>query len=127
MQPSPATQSLQNVAQSLDQAAQQLGLMSGDPQGQQANSPAQANAGGAASPDGDSSDSGAREMFRLTDLEVQLQGISSRNWGELPGRLQTDILDSSQRRTGGDYGKIISRYFEEISRTRTQQNATVAP
>ncbi|MCA9055284.1 MAG: hypothetical protein KDA75_15695, partial [Planctomycetaceae bacterium] len=116
-QPS-ATNSLQQVAQSLNQAAEQLGLTPGQAQGQRTNSQQQ-GATGSPTTDGESSDGGAQETLRLTNLEEQLQNISSRNWGELPGKLQTDILQSSQQRTGGDYGKVIQRYFEEVSRSRS--------
>lgn len=117
MQPPGATQNLQQVAQSLNQAAEQLGLTPGQAQGQRANSQ-QAQAAGSPTMDGESSDTGAQETVRLTDLDVQLRNISARNWGELPGKLQTQILQSSQQRTGGDYGQVIQRYFEEVSRSR---------
>jgi hypothetical protein len=124
--PSPATSSLQQVAQSLNQAAQQLGLTPGQAQGQQSPS-SPSNAQGNPSQEGDSSDFGARETVRLTDLEVQLRNISARNWGELPGKLQTEILESSRRRGGGDYGKVIQRYFEEVSRTRVAEPPAAQP
>ncbi|MFV0443223.1 MAG: hypothetical protein ACK5Q5_06605 [Planctomycetaceae bacterium] len=112
-----ATGNLQQVAQSLNQAAEQLGLTPGQAQGQRAQNQ-QASSQGAATMDGDSSDSGAQETLRLTDLDMQLRNISARNWGELPGKLQTEILQSFQHRTQGDYGRIIQRYFEEVSRNR---------
>ena len=119
-----ATQSLQQVAQSLNQAAEQLGLTPGQAQGPQSKSQ-QASAAGTPSMDGESSDGGAQESVRLTELDVQLKNISARNWGELPGKLQTQILQSSQQRTGGDYGQVIQRYFEEVSRSRGAKPAAV--
>ncbi len=125
--PSPATSSLQQVAQSLNQAAQQLGLTPGQAQQGASSQSAAANAQGNPAPEGESSDFGARETVRLTDLEVQLRNISARNWGELPGQLQTEILESARRRGGGDYGKVIQRYFEEVSRARVAAPAATQP
>jgi hypothetical protein len=115
----PSTQNLQNVAQSLNNAAEQLGLTPGQMQSQRSQAQQQSNPNGNPSPDGESSDFGAKEELRLTELDVHLKNISDRNWGELPGKLQTEILQSSQTRTGGDYGRVIQRYFEEVSRSRT--------
>jgi DNA segregation ATPase FtsK/SpoIIIE-like protein len=117
-QPGEQSPNGQPMGQSLNQAAEQLGFMPGAQQGQQSNQQASGQSQGEPSPDGESKDTGANQLPRLTQLELQLQGISSRNWGQLQERLQTNVLESNQRRTGGDYGQVIQRYFEEVSRNR---------
>ena len=39
------------------------------------------------------------------------------NWGKLPGKLQTEILQSAGRKKNGDYAKLIKLYFEELAKS----------
>ena len=45
---------------------------------------------------------------------------AGRAWGELPGELQTRVLQDMRARYGEDYARIIQRYFEQIADTRKQ-------
>ncbi|WP_437202697.1 DUF4175 family protein [Planctomicrobium sp. SH664] len=51
----------------------------------------------------------------LSQLEANLGQVSNRNWGRLPGKLGTELLESAQRRPTGEYAQPIRRYFERIS------------
>ena len=65
-----------------------------------------------------SSDFGNEALAKLIELEASLGRMSERNWGELPGELQSELMESSSRRADGDYARLIRRYFQEISRAR---------
>lgn len=117
-----AAESLQQVASMLQAAAQQMngraaasgqpasGSPSGVPQGL-------GNAGTgnfAAGPVGD-----------LPDVVLNPQ--SQKDWGRLPGRLKTEILQATQRKPDGDYSKLIKLYFEELARGSRSAPAPDAP
>jgi len=117
-----AAESLQQVASMLQSAAQQVngrpasggqpasGSPSGVPRGL-------GNAGTgnfAAGPVGDVPD-------------VALNPQSQKDWGRLPGRLKTEILQATQRKPDGDYSKLIKLYFEEIARGSQSAPAPDAP
>jgi hypothetical protein len=59
---------------------------------------------------------GTRQGLSLTDLELHLKELSTRNWGELEGTLQTELQNTSRKRPEGDYARLIKLYFEDISR-----------
>jgi hypothetical protein len=42
-----------------------------------------------------------------------------RNWGELPGELQSELQQRSQSRPDADYAPLIRMYFDEISRRQS--------
>ena len=42
-------------------------------------------------------------------------GRSGRTWGELPGHLRTEILQSAHGRYRDDYARLIQLYFREIA------------
>jgi hypothetical protein len=109
---------LKQGAHSLRQAASQLKLRPGksNDQGQD-----QAGQQGESQPTSgqqkQGSASGANEQVRIVDVDAQLEKLSARKWGELPGKLQTEILQSTRRRPDGDYAPLIRRYFDSISRS----------
>ncbi len=43
-----------------------------------------------------------------------------RDWGKLPGNLQTEILQGAKRSPNGDYSRLIRLYFREIARATDQ-------
>ncbi len=59
---------------------------------------------------------GSSVPMELKRLEAQLQRLSGRAWGRLPGSLKTEILQAARRDPNGDYAKLIRFYFEEIAR-----------
>jgi len=64
---------------------------------------------------------GARTEVDLRELESELARLSSRNWGELPGTLKTQILQSAGKTPSGDYARLIRFYFEEIAKPPSNQ------
>lgn len=63
--------------------------------------------------------SGTTETVRLTQLAEQLNARAMRNWGELPGELQSELQQRSQGRPDSDYAPLIRMYFNEISRRQS--------
>ncbi|MDB5338921.1 MAG: hypothetical protein JWN70_4540 [Planctomycetaceae bacterium] len=61
------------------------------------------------------------DTANLARLKKRLAG---RKWGELPGTLQTEILQAAQKKPNSEYGELIRQYFKEIAKT---QPATTAP
>ncbi|MFP6769140.1 MAG: hypothetical protein VB859_13290, partial [Planctomycetaceae bacterium] len=59
---------------------------------------------------------GSSVPMELKRLEAQLQRLSGRAWGRLPGSLKTEILQAARRDPNGDYARLIRFYFEEIAR-----------
>ena len=51
----------------------------------------------------------------LAELEETIRRRTGRSWGELPGHLRTEILQSSQGRYREDYVRLIQLYFREIA------------
>ena len=116
-QPPGASDRLRQVAQSLQQAARQLNLQAGmQPSQQPGESPSEESGAPSTAPSGQPTEFGTQETLRLADLEAHLEQMTSRNWGELPGTLKTEILQSSRKRPRGDYARLIRLYFESISR-----------
>jgi hypothetical protein len=116
-----ASESLRQGAQALREAAIQLKFRpsQGDPQ--MAGQPSQPG-----KPDGKNSQKGqnrgANESPHIVDLDTHLKALSTRNWGELPGTLRTEILQSSRKRPDGDYARLIKLYFDEISRSQPSES-----
>jgi colicin import membrane protein len=110
-QPGPASQSMAKAAQALQQAASQAAArMTRDGQ-----KPGPASAGGKlpnpmGSPGGGPPD--PRAFAR------ELEKHTGKTWGQLPGELQTRILQDVRGRYGEDYATIIQRYFEAIADTQ---------
>jgi hypothetical protein len=100
-----AQRSMQQAAQSLQQAAKQLARKPGTPkQGGQPN-PIGAAPGGR--PD---------EEPAVLDPKK----YAGKRWGELPGQLQTKIIQDLKAKYGDDYSRIIKLYFEEIADTKVK-------
>lgn len=92
----------------LNQAAQQLA-----PGGQPSGQPGQS--GGPSS--GMGTGGGSNNPPALTNLDEDLKRQAMQNWGKLPGKLQTEILQSAGRKKNGDYAKLIKIYFEELAKS----------
>lgn len=101
-QPQSAQRSMQQAAKSLQQAAQQLAQKPGAPK-----QDGQPNAIGAA-PGGTPEAEGAA---------LDPKKYAGKRWGELPGALQTKIIQDLKAKYGDDYSRIIKLYFEEIAST----------
>lgn len=86
------------------------------PSQQPGESPSEESGAPSTAPSGQPTEFGTQETLRLADLEAHLEQMTSRNWGELPGTLKTEILQSSRKRPRGDYARLIRLYFESISR-----------
>ncbi|MDX2035522.1 MAG: hypothetical protein SFX72_02635 [Isosphaeraceae bacterium] len=52
----------------------------------------------------------------LSALQASLEKQTGRKWGELSGKLRSEILQRAQGRYRDDYGRLIQLYFEEIAR-----------
>ena len=115
-----ASQNLKQTAANLRQAMEQFGLPQGQPgkpgnKNGKPNSPQNAKS----TQEGENtSDFGNTDEARIVEMENHLKGLSTRNWGELPGTLKTEILQAARKKPDGDYAKLIRRYFDEISRTQ---------
>jgi len=105
---------LRNAAQALAQAARQLqpggtsSSSSGSPESSSESSQGDSGAGAR----------GGTTPADMQALEAELQKQSGRRWGELPGQLQTEILQAASRQPNGDYARLIKMYFKEIARTQ---------
>jgi hypothetical protein len=118
-QPQSAAEALQQAAAALQNAAGQLqpsGMRSQQPGAPGSAGQAPPSAGAGMSQDSSRSGGGTRQPVSLVDLETQLKELSTRNWGELPGTLRTELQNTSRKRPDGDYARLIKLYFEEISR-----------
>ncbi len=51
----------------------------------------------------------------LAELKEAIRRGTGRNWGELPGHLRTEILQSARGRYRDDYARLIQLYFREIA------------
>ncbi|REJ85690.1 MAG: hypothetical protein DWQ34_28530 [Planctomycetota bacterium] len=121
-----ASQSLQDAATALQQAVSRLQPASQSSQAQQASasreSQSEMPAGSPSTPqESEHAGTGTQEGISLADLELHLQELSTRDWGELPGTLQTELQSSSRRRPQGDYARLIRLYFDEISRRQSPE------
>lgn len=113
-----ATQALQAAAQQLAQAASQSLPGRAPPQRQAAfGEPSQA---GSLSEAGAGAGWGGQVPPEFAELEAQLRQMSVRQWGRLPGQLDTEILQSARRKPSDDYARLIKLYFEEVARESTK-------
>ncbi len=107
---------LREAAQGLRLAAEQMGIARN-----QENEDRQSEHTGRESQHSTSNDA-ANQAFtaeaHLQALERSLGQGSHREWGKLPGTLQTEMIESAQRTRDPAYRGLIRRYFEEISKTR---------
>jgi hypothetical protein len=58
---------------------------------------------------------GRKTDVDLADVKETIRRKTGRTWGELPGHLRTEILQSSQGRYREDYVRLIQLYFREIA------------
>lgn len=120
--PSKASDSLKQTASNLRQAMAQFGMPSGQKPGKPNGKPSTQEAKG--SQEGENmSDFGNSDEARIVELENHLKGLSTRNWGELPGSLKTEILQAARKKPDGDYAKLVRKYFDEISKTQRPEEA----
>lgn len=110
---------LRQAAQSMRQASGQGGKSESKQQGEPSK---QAPQQSGTSPGGESSDFGTtQQLAELMQLQVDLSNMSKRDWGQLPGELQTELLESSQKKPTGEYQRLIRRYFNDISKVRSPE------
>ncbi len=111
---------LRQAAQSMRQASGQQG---GKSQSKQQGEPSQqAPQQSGTSPGGESSDFGTtQQLAELMQMQVDLSNMSKRDWGQLPSELQTELLESSQKKPTGEYQRLIRRYFNDISKARSPE------
>ncbi|MCA9017796.1 MAG: hypothetical protein KDA77_20905, partial [Planctomycetaceae bacterium] len=116
-----AAEALKRAAESLSQAATELkskAQQGSDPgKGQQSQTASKNMAPGKGQ--GESEGGGAKTSVDFTQLQTKLKAMSSRNWGELPGHLDTEILQGSRSRTDPEYARLIKHYFEAIAKSKS--------
>jgi hypothetical protein len=99
----------------MDRAAQNLSEAAGQLQSQNADAKQAAAAGAPGESEQGAGGGGTRVTLDLSDLETELERLSGRQWGRLPGHLRTAILESATLPFDPDYADLISRYFETIA------------
>jgi hypothetical protein len=112
------SEALDNTAQALQNALAQLqnkqsqnsnSQMSGEADGQESESE---NTGESQAGDG----SGRKNPFvDLRTIDAQFKGLTNRNWGKLPGQLETEILQSTRKKPHVEYSRQVKRYFENLA------------
>ena len=116
-----AAEALKRAAESLSQAATELkskAQQGSDPgKGQQSQTASKNMAPGKGQ--GESEGGGAKTSVDFTQLKTKLKAMSNRNWGELPGHLDTEILQGSRSRTDPEYARLIKHYFEAIAKSKS--------
>jgi hypothetical protein len=55
------------------------------------------------------------------------QKYAGKRWGELPGELQTRIIQDMKAKYGEDYARIIKLYFEQIASTSRRADRQPPP
>jgi hypothetical protein len=58
---------------------------------------------------------GGKAEADLSEIKELIRTKTGRTWGELPGHLRTEILQSAQSRYRDDYARLIQLYFREIT------------
>lgn len=116
-----AAEAMKRAAESLSQAATELKSKSqqgSDPgKGQQSQTASRNMAPGKGQ--GESEGGGARTSVDFTQLKTKLKAMSNRDWGELPGQLDTEILQGSRSQTDPEYARLIKHYFEAIAKSKS--------
>ena len=119
-----AAQSLQEAAAALQQAARQLQPSSQQSMPQLSQDSSQQGRAMHPPPNSQASNNPGSDSspgINLTDLELHLQELSTRNWGELSGTLKTELQNTSRKRPEGDYARLIKLYFEDISKRQAPE------
>ena len=99
---------MQQLAESLQQAAQSMAKAS---QQMQPGSESESGSGGGEGSGGGAPDS-ELSSARLDDLLKQRAG---KNWGQLPGTLSTEMLQTGPDQKQSDYENLIKQYFQRIA------------
>ncbi|MHC4875657.1 MAG: coiled-coil domain-containing protein [Planctomycetota bacterium] len=120
--PAPASDALQRAADALAQAAgllsdvsQQFSPPGGQAQGEPGRGMSNGENSRIASQLGSSGTGAAGFEEADSPLPLQLRQQAMRDWGRLPAKLRSEILQSSERKTNGEYSEIIKLYFEQIA------------
>jgi hypothetical protein len=124
-----SAQSLQEAAKSLSQAAQQL-QAGASGKGKPSNSTAQSSSSSPSQgqpPQNGSDGPGAQGEFSLEAMEAELERQNRQEWGQLPGRLRTEILQGNKQKTEGDYARLIKLYSEELLKKQQAKEETPQP
>lgn len=116
---------LREAAQGLRRAAQQMGISANQSKGEQ-QQPEKTGKESQQSTSNDASSSAFSSQAHLQMLEKSIGNGTGRNWGKLPGKLQTEMIESSLRPRDPTYRGLIRRYFEDISKTRAPELETEA-
>lgn len=104
-QPGQARQSMQQAAGQLDRAAREMGPQ-GDRQGQPR-------------PNGEPGRDGMKPGGTPdNDPTRRPDAAQLKRWGELPGELQSKVLQEMKAKYGEDYARLIKLYFEQIADTK---------
>jgi hypothetical protein len=111
------SEAMRRVAESLQQAASQMGLQRS--QGSQNQGQNQQSGDAQEGADGPQGGYGARGPLSLAELEAELGRISQRNWGQLPHRVESELQLSQQKKPDGDYARLIRMYFEDVARQQS--------
>ena len=53
-------------------------------------------------------------------LSPDMKKHAGKRWGELPGELQTKIIQDMKAKYGDDYARVIKLYFEQLADTKKQ-------
>lgn len=116
-----AAEALKRAAESLSQAATEL-----KSKAQQGSNPGKGQESQTASKNmaqgkgqGQSEGGGSRNSVDFSQLKTKLKAMSNRNWGELPGNLDTEILQGSRSKTDPEYARLIKHYFEAIAKSKS--------
>jgi len=119
-----AADNVQQAAESLADATESLQQGQGQQQKQQNQGRRSQQTGQAASPGNAAGGAGSNaESSELEALREEFEALSARHWGELPGRLRTEIQHATTHRAVGDYANLIRRYFKELAKTRRGSEA----
>ncbi len=118
-QPAPADP-LAEAAETLRQASESLQKAAQRSQRRGGTQPAPASADGKPSsqPGGGGVASGEPQPADMQQLEAAVKKSTGRRWGELPGELQTEILQAAAKKPSSDYARLIKLYFKEIAKTQ---------
>lgn len=110
------SEALRQAAQSMRQAAGQMKMPQSKQQPRDSQQQPQSSSSGSGN---QASDFGTdQQLSDLVKLQSDLSNLTKRDWGQLPGELQTELLESSQKKSSGEYSRLVRRYFDEISKSR---------
>lgn len=133
-QPGLASESLRRAAQALAAAAEKLAGAArqitpppGSPSGESGRGMSNGANQQMTSALGNSGTGAAAFEEAGSPLEQQLRRQAMREWGRLPPKIRTEILQSRGRSGGGEYAEIIKLYFEQIAAEQAAQPASAVP